>query len=221
MSVIMVSTSKKKLNAEDIVSHMMKLFDTKVYQPGDRLREQELADKFKVSRGPVREALRTLEAKSLVKIEPGRGASVMRLSDEDAQESVEISAALFGLCAEKCALSEAPPVEKMKVKLADLKELVSDGSSSKEFFLQTVRIGIVIMIAADSARLTSLLSDTRVGAPDLFGPLGFTTKELRKRALKNWTDMISAIEKGDAVTAGLLGKTVHMDALNAALEIVK
>lgn len=216
----MGNPAQKRVTAEDIVLQMMRLFESRVYQPGDRLREQELADRFDVSRGPIREALRALEAKSLVKIEPMRGASVMRLSDEDARETVEISAALFGLCAEKCASSASAPVDKMRQKLSELEPMVSNESSSKEFFLQTVRIGLVVMTAAGSKRLSTLLSDTRAGAPDMFGPLGFTTEALRAQAFQNWSDMIRAIETGDALTAGQLGKQVHLDALAAALEIV-
>lgn len=216
----MSSTTNKKVTAEEIELQLRQLFEAKVYQPGDRLREQELADRFNVSRGPIREALRALQAKSLVKIESMRGASVMRLSDEDARETVEISAALFGLCAEKCAASKSAPIDKMREKLRALKPMVSDGSSSKEFFLQTLRIGIVIMNAAGSTRLTSLLSDTRVGAPDMFGPLGFTTRDLRETAFENWSSIINAIEAGDITEAGQIGRRVHVDALEAALEIV-
>ena len=40
------------------------------YAPGERIREEALADEFEVSRGPVREALRILEKDSVVRILP-------------------------------------------------------------------------------------------------------------------------------------------------------
>ena len=54
--------------------------------PGTRIGEQELADEFKVSRGPVREAIQRLEREGLVMVLPNRGATVARLSREDLDE---------------------------------------------------------------------------------------------------------------------------------------
>lgn len=54
--------------------------------PGTRLIETELADKLGVSRGPLREALRVLEAEGLVQSQPGKGASVAEISKKDIQE---------------------------------------------------------------------------------------------------------------------------------------
>jgi DNA-binding GntR family transcriptional regulator len=48
--------------------------------PGDRIRQEEIAERFGTSRLPVREALRMLEADGLVEHEPNKGASVPRLS---------------------------------------------------------------------------------------------------------------------------------------------
>lgn len=46
------------------------------YPPGERLTEERLADDFGVSRNPVREALRVVEADGLVSLTPRRGAVV-------------------------------------------------------------------------------------------------------------------------------------------------
>jgi DNA-binding GntR family transcriptional regulator len=50
-----------------------------VFQPGDRLIEVELAEKFEVSRQPVREALLALEKEGTVIISPYKGAIVKPL----------------------------------------------------------------------------------------------------------------------------------------------
>ena len=57
---------------------------------GGRLREEELAGTIGVSRTPVREALRRLDAEGLVEFSPHRGAQVASWSDQDLDE-------IFGL----------------------------------------------------------------------------------------------------------------------------
>jgi len=47
-----------------------------VFKPGDRLGEVELAEKFEVSRSPVREALPALEKEGTIIITPNKGAIV-------------------------------------------------------------------------------------------------------------------------------------------------
>ena len=54
--------------------------------PGQTLRQEELAKQFGLSRVPVREALRQLETEGLVVFYPHRGAVVARLSPEDIEE---------------------------------------------------------------------------------------------------------------------------------------
>lgn len=58
------------------------------------LRQEELAAAFGVSRMPVREALRQLEARALVEFHPHRGAVVMEISAQDAADISAIRAAL-------------------------------------------------------------------------------------------------------------------------------
>ncbi|MBP2302950.1 GntR family transcriptional regulator [Azospirillum picis] len=61
---------------------------------GSPLRQEELAAAFGVSRMPVREALRQLEARALVEFHPHRGAVVAEISAEDSADIGAIRAAL-------------------------------------------------------------------------------------------------------------------------------
>jgi DNA-binding GntR family transcriptional regulator len=54
-----------------------------VFKPGDHLGEMELAEKFEVSRSPVREALLALEKEGTVIITPNKGAILKPLSAEE------------------------------------------------------------------------------------------------------------------------------------------
>jgi DNA-binding GntR family transcriptional regulator len=65
-----------------------------IFQEGQSLRQDEIAAQFGVSRIPVREALRQLEAEGLVTLQLNRGATVSTLSPAEAQEIFEIRSAL-------------------------------------------------------------------------------------------------------------------------------
>lgn len=67
--------------------------------PGDRLDEKSLAERFAVSRTPVREALSGLAASGLVELRPHQGAVVARLTIPRMIEMFEVMAELEGLCA--------------------------------------------------------------------------------------------------------------------------
>ncbi|MEU6305359.1 GntR family transcriptional regulator [Streptomyces chartreusis] len=94
--------------------------------PGDRLVERELADRFGVSRVPVREAIRALVAEGFVHFETPRRTVVRRLSPADVKELFELREALE-VYAAGLAASRATPED-----LADLRELLRAAGSATE-----------------------------------------------------------------------------------------
>ena len=71
--------------------------------PGARLREVELAERLGISRTPVREAIRRLEADGLVEHLPRQGASLRRLSYAEVMELYEMRAVLESTAARLAA----------------------------------------------------------------------------------------------------------------------
>ncbi|WP_414545787.1 GntR family transcriptional regulator [Nostoc sp. CCY0012] len=65
-----------------------------IFQEGQSLRQDEIATQFGVSRIPVREALKQLEAEGLVTLHLNRGAMVSVMTAAEAQEICEIRSAL-------------------------------------------------------------------------------------------------------------------------------
>jgi len=73
------------------------------YKPGQNITDSRIANELKVSRTPVREALRRLEHEGLLINSAGRGWTVFSLSLEDIHEIFEIKIELEGLIAKKAA----------------------------------------------------------------------------------------------------------------------
>jgi len=71
--------------------------------PGSVLRQEQLSERFGVSRTPVREALRRLAALGLVSFEPNRGVRVRTLTHEDLREAFLVRAELEALSTEAAA----------------------------------------------------------------------------------------------------------------------
>ncbi len=71
--------------------------------PGARLRETDLAERLGISRTPVREAIRMLEADDLVIHQPRQGATVRRLGHGEVVELYEMRAVLEGTAARLAA----------------------------------------------------------------------------------------------------------------------
>jgi DNA-binding GntR family transcriptional regulator len=71
--------------------------------PGAKLNERELSASLKVSRTPLREAIKMLAAEGLVELLPNRGAVVARMSEQDVVDTFEVIAGLEGQAGELAA----------------------------------------------------------------------------------------------------------------------
>ncbi|MDI6894104.1 MAG: GntR family transcriptional regulator [Bacillota bacterium] len=76
--------------------------------PGERLLEVELAEQMGVSRTPVREAMRRLDREGLVALRPFRGAEVVRVPRERAEQLFQVRDALESLAARLAASRTGP-----------------------------------------------------------------------------------------------------------------
>ena len=118
-----------KLIPSDAYSLILDAIDVGTYRPGDRLVESELAERFGVSRTPVREALQRLETQSLL-ARDGRSLIVASLDHNQTAELYAVRGELEGLAARLAARNSTP--EEVRV-LRDMVEeddaLVHDPSA--------------------------------------------------------------------------------------------
>lgn len=111
--------SDPKPQITDAYGLVLEAIDVGIYRPGDRLVESELAERFGVSRTPIREALQRLETQSLL-VRDGRSLIVAALDHNQLAELYVVRAELEGLAARLAARHAAQ--EEIRV----LKDMVAE-----------------------------------------------------------------------------------------------
>lgn len=103
---------------------------------GDRLVERDLADRLGISRGPVRDALRRLDAEGLVVLLPRRGARVATLTAADGEEIIALRAVTEPLAVRALAASgPAGYAGELQRIVDDLHRACDDGDRSAAVLL--------------------------------------------------------------------------------------
>ncbi|WP_136441178.1 GntR family transcriptional regulator [Pacificoceanicola onchidii] len=91
-----------RMPQKDAYTLILEAIDSGVYRPGDRLVESELAERFGVSRTPIREALQRLETQNLL-TRDGRSLIVASLDHNQMAELYAVRCELEGLAARLAA----------------------------------------------------------------------------------------------------------------------
>ena len=79
-----------RILAHEIADNVRRLIETGEYPPGAPVRQEEIAGRLGVSRIPVREAFRLLEADGLVTLHANRGAFVTQPSEDEVRELFDV-----------------------------------------------------------------------------------------------------------------------------------
>ena len=113
--------------AERVADTLRQHFLNGDFEPGQRLKETEIAEELQVSRGPVRDALKALQDEGIVHIEPRKGAFVAKLCLEDLVDIYLVRGALEGLGARILAERGAPEqIGQLEACLNDLWDSIHD-----------------------------------------------------------------------------------------------
>ncbi len=127
-------------------------------KPGEKVAEPELAERFGISRTPIREAFRQLESEGYLTVIPRKGAVVAALSEQDVQEFYAIKSILEGYAAELAAerLTEKD-IEKLQTINEKLKTLAAEGDV-KAFFRIHNEFHDLFVRAAGNHKLAELIT---------------------------------------------------------------
>lgn len=108
-----VENNRPLASSEQIADQLEEDIAREIFSPGEPLREAALSERFNVSRGPIRDALRLLEADGLVKLQPNRGAIVSDYSASDLAHIALISKPLTTLILSNVVANSQKPTLKL------------------------------------------------------------------------------------------------------------
>jgi DNA-binding GntR family transcriptional regulator len=89
--------------AQETADSLREMIRKGTLKKGDRILEEAMCQAIGVSRTPLREALRILNAEGLIELTPNRGATVAQPSLEDLEKMFFVMSLLEGTCARLCA----------------------------------------------------------------------------------------------------------------------
>ncbi|GAA4985134.1 GntR family transcriptional regulator [Kitasatospora paranensis] len=188
------ATGRGRVSPQAVVRAIREDLIRGVHPPGRRLTEEAMAARYGVSRVPVREALRSLEAEGFLVSRPYAGIAVVELSDDEAEDLLEIRALLEPLGAGRAALRRtAEQVGRMKELVSLGTEAAEDGRLEELARLNS-RLHEVIATASGSRTLSQLVTQLSNKIAWVYAA------ELPRRATDSWrehVEIVAAIEEGD------------------------
>lgn len=175
---------------------------------GERLDENILAEQMGVSRGPVREAARSLAGEGLVTAIANQGVFVRKLSVKEALELYDLRAMIAGyLCAQVAETAGAGIKSELRASLNEMDDAIR-GHDEERYFRINLAFHDLIAEAAGSGR-----------AQTLYISLGKEVRLLRLRVLTGEASLkvsnaehqriVAAIERGNADAARETGAQHH------------
>lgn len=191
------------------------------YQPGERIPEIKLADSFGVSRGPVREALRLLESEGLITVSPRRGARVTALSLAEVEQLFDIRGVLSSLAARRAAETITPAeIAALQGMAAEIRSSVERNDGVQIYLGLSSQAGHAIAKAARNPRLFEMmLSLSRQTLR--YAQLGLSSEERRRESAECWSEVVNAIERGDADIAGRIHEDMIRRSRDAAMKLLR
>lgn len=123
-------------------------------RPGEHLNEAVLSDRLGVSRPPLREVIRTLEAEGLVVSRPRRGAYVKQLSGDDVLEIYSVRCTLEAMAADLVIDKSAAGVTNMlEEKLRELEQESLSHADLPDVITTDLQFHRAFVAAAGNSRL--------------------------------------------------------------------
>lgn len=188
--------------------------------PGERLRSDALANELKVSRTPVREALRKLEAEGLVQ-RSGSGLIVREFTEHDLTELFYVREALEGMAARLAAENAT------RDEIAEIRELLDDMETVNQrgelvaLRPLTAEYHRMVGRAAHNGRLLQSLENLLGHVRQMQTSTLLNVKGRASEAIKEHRELLEAIEARDADRAEKIARAHRRKTLGLRRQLLR
>ncbi len=187
----------EKSQGETAYDRLLTAIRSGEFTPGDRLRETDVATRLGLSRTPVREALRKLEADGIVEHRPRLGAVIRKLSHSELVELYEMRIVLERTAAQMAtkhaAQAEIDTLRALNMRIG--KSEPAKAAALNQDFHRGIYLATRNRFLRDSARALN-------NALMLMGPTTLDDAERVAVVVSQHTDILDAIEARAPVAAG-------------------
>lgn len=181
------------------VDQIRRMLRSQELLPGQPLRQGALAERLGVSRVPIREALKSLEAEGVVRHRPNVGYTVTRLSAEELQQSNLMRAAL-----ESTVLRRIPQLSDAQLfELGELNERIEAAAEATDVLRMTELNHDFHFVIFRSSRLDLIVDEIeriwKMTEP--YGSVHLYDQATRRLLVREHRMLIDALRKGETGTA--------------------
>ena len=195
-----------------IVQRLQRSIVNGEYSRGEHLRETELAELFKVSRGPVRDALQVLDSEGWVEIRPRIGAFVRNPTQREVDEFFHVKGILETETARLAAsVATEPDIESLRVFLSLGRQAVERKDTQALADLST-RFHSRLAEMCGNTMLIEILRPVQKRFPFFFT---FSAGPRNKNAWVEHEALVDAVSAGDPDRAAQIMRE-HSDATRAS-----
>lgn len=197
---------------------LMHAIETGLYKPGDRLREVEIAERLSLSRTPIREALRRLEAENIVEHRPRVGAVIRKLGQTEVVELYEMRLVLERTAAEMATKhSVDAEIDALAAINEDINQTQDDtarAAAINQKFHRAIYLAGRNRFLLDAARAMN-------NALLLLGPTTLADADRIATVTQQHSQIIDAISVGDSDGAGAAAEAHLQTSLRYRLKVMR
>jgi len=188
------------------------------FRPGDRLREADVAMRLSLSRTPVREALRKLEADGIVEHRAHIGAVIRTLERTEIVELYEMRIVFERTAAEMAAkhanLAEIEEMAALNIQIEDALDDPARAASINQEFHRSIYMATRNRFLSEAARALN-------NALMLLGPTTLADENRIKTVVVQHAQIVDAIRLGDVVAAGAAAEDHLQSSMRHRLHVLR
>lgn len=184
----------------DVYGAMKHAISAAAYAPGDHLAEARISRELGVSRTPVREAIRRLEAEGWLEVLPNRGARVKQWSTRDVEEIFEARALiepfLAGQAARRIGDAELTELQALAEAMRDIAAAGAPEDVTEAWHSANKRFHETITAAAGNTRLAASLNALKEMPLVKWTFISYDPQD-RERSVRHHFELVQALRARD------------------------